>query len=418
MKVVKCLIVVILVFLIYTTLLTASETRIVTMGYNTNFYIRDSYNIWAFPSTIVNYQNMVVGESSLDNQLWSGGIHIPLSQSVVVGIYTSNEKADISFTDTDYLGDQADHQFDVFLGVDGVNTDFGLHLQTFSKKATYTNAANADFNWEEKLGRLGFEGGISHKMNSQTRLDATIFYQASSFSNVMVGLDPDQYLEPYKYSYIGLGARMFYALSSKSMIVPFVSYASGGEGYQWLVTEDNNPVGDPFKSYRESGSMYVVGVAYDLMPKENNLVTLAAGVEGMSGKPEVAYYTAPTPLPVLGEMSYQTMPFINIGLESRIAKWLDARFSFYELLHSETEKDPVSATQLDEFVETGSSYAANFGLAFHLKNFDVDVLVDTDAAADFLHYGPYLLSGHNYDMHGMFSQVSVTYRFGKDEMKD
>ncbi len=418
MKVGKCIMLGILIFLICTTVLMASETRLMTLGYNTIFYVGDSYDIWMFPSTVVNYQNMVFAESSVYNQLWSGGVHIPISPTIVVGLYTSNEKADISYTDTDYLGDQADHQFDIFLGVDGANTDFGLHLQTFSRKATYTNAANSDLNWEEKLGRLGFEGGISHKMNPQTRLDATIFYQSSSFANVITSLDPDQYLEPYKYSYIGVGARLFYALSPRSMLVPFVSYASGGEGYQWLVTEANNPIGDPYKSYREAGSMYVVGVAYNLIPKAKNLVTLAAGIEGMSGKPEVTYYTAPSPLPVQGEISYGTLPFINIGLESRIAKWLDARFSFYELLYSDTEKDPVSATQLDEFTEKGSSYAANFGLAFHLKNFDVDVLIDTDAAADFLHYGPYILSGHNYDIHGLFSQVSVTYRFGKDEKKE
>ena len=241
MKIVKCLILGILITLIGTTVLMASETRLMTLGYNTIFYVGDSYDIWAFPSTIVNYQNMIFAESSLDNQLWSGGVHIPISPTVVVGVYTSNEKADISYTDTDYLGDQADHQFDIFFGVDGVNTDFGLHLQTFSRKLDYTNPANTNDNLSEKLGRLGFEGGISHKMNPQTRLDAAIFYQSSSFANVITSLDPDQYLEPYKYSYIGVSARLFYAISSRSMVVPFVSYASGGEGYQWLVESDKLP---------------------------------------------------------------------------------------------------------------------------------------------------------------------------------
>ena len=71
---------------------------------------------------------------------------------------------------------------------------------------------------------------------------------------------------------------------------------------------------------------------------------------------------------------------------------------------------------MDEEKETGTTYSANFGLAFHLAQFDIDVLVDTDYMADFLHNGPYILSGHNHEGE-LFSQVSITYRFPKDDKK-
>ena len=95
-------------------------------------------------------------------------------------------------------------------------------------------------------------------------------------------------------------------------------------------------------------------------------------------------------------------------MEARFTKWLGARLSFYELLQTYQSEEAIDDEQLDETRLTGSTYSAMFGLFFKLGHFTLDTLVDTDGAADFLHQGPYILSGNT---NALFTQISLTYNF-------
>ena len=64
MKVLNCLIVSIILLLIMLPSLHAGETRIQTLGYEANYYVRDDNNVWYFPSTLPNYRSMVIAEST------------------------------------------------------------------------------------------------------------------------------------------------------------------------------------------------------------------------------------------------------------------------------------------------------------------------------------------------------------------
>ena len=107
MKIAKLCIIGLLIVILGITGLLASDTRIKTLGFGNiaNYYVRDSYNVWSFPSTIVNYRNMVFFESSYPDkswQLWSGGIQFPVSQNITLGVYLQNSKERILYTDTKF----------------------------------------------------------------------------------------------------------------------------------------------------------------------------------------------------------------------------------------------------------------------------------------------------------------------------
>ncbi len=426
MKIFKCLFVSTILFFMVVNL-QAGETRIQTLGYEANFYVQDDNNVWYFPSTLPNYRSLVIAESEYPyGELWSGGVHVPVNQNLTLAVYLMNSTQFITYSDTKfrvplynipvrtefYPGmdtDEASHQFTVIGGLRMNNIDLGLQVTSFNSKLTYINPDDTDDNFEDNLSTISAAGGVSFKANEKTRFDGTIFYEMSSFkhleyANYTYG-DTAQWKQPYGYSTYGVGARMFYVLNPKAILVPFLSYMSGGQGYQWLV-ESLTTTGN-ISTYKDKVTLYILGIAADLIPYTNNLVTLATGFYNWTETYEMTLLSGTPPVP--SKMTYRALPFLSIGLESRIAKWLDVRFSFYELLETRILEEQVTATILDKGQLTGSTYSANFGLAFHVGRFDIDTLIDMDGAADFLHNGPYILSGKAYD--GLFSKISVKYNF-------
>lgn len=428
MKVLNCLTAGMVLLLIGAAGLWAGETRIQTLGYEANYYVQDDNNVWYFPSTLPNHRSMVIAESEYYyGELWSGGVHIPVNKNFTLGVYLLNSMYPVNYSDTRFMDpfggsffdrnwiypdldtDEASHQFTMIGGLRMKNMDLGLLISSFNSKLTYTDPDDKDNNFEDKLSSYYVAGGLSFKANEKSRFDGTIFYQTSGFRHVEYANythgDTAQWKEPYGYSTYGVDARMFYVLNPKTVLVPFLSYMSGGQGFQWLIKDPTTT--DGISTYKDKQTVYALGIGADLIPYANNLVTLAAGFVNYTETYEETWQSGTPPVPA--KYTWRALPFLSIGLESRIAKWLDARFSFYELLETWIYEENVTATILDKGRLTGSSYTANFGLAFHVGRFDIDTLIDMDGAADFLHNGPYVLSGKTYN--GLFSKISIKYNF-------
>lgn len=432
MKISKLCMIVFLIMILGITGLLASDTRIKTLGFGNiaNYYVRDSYNVWSFPSTIVNYKNMVFFESSYPDeswQLWSGGIQFPVGKNITLGVYLQNSKERILYTDTQFNNsweldplypfivdrqlvypgmdyDEVAHQFTILGGIQLQNINIGFSIQSFSSRLTYTDPDTSIHNFEDKLSARKYAIGIGLKINPRSRFDGTIFYSSSSFSHFVSVYDPIIRREPDGYNTYGIGARLFYALSPKMIIVPFLSYSNGGQGYRSLDLNDN------LLTHKSTFNEYLLGCALDFIPVQKTLVTLAGGYSKYSSTLDEETWSEGTP-PLAGKYGYQILPFLCIGLEAKLTKWLGARFSAYELLETIKGELPVTDTQMNEATGTGSSYGARFGLYFTLGRFTIDTLIDENGAADFLHNGLFILSGKDYSERGLFTQISVTYNF-------
>ena len=424
MKNILKILVVTILLVVLTVLLGASDTRIKGLGYLTNYYVRDPYNIWLFPSNIIGYKNMIFVDSKIDTTLWRGGIHFPIASTVTVGIYLSNDVEKIYYTDTEFKFDPFDrkdyfpnldkdevsHQFTIFSGFELTNMDIGLLISSFSSRFTYNYTNPADTTaevYEDKLSSRLYSVGIDYKLNERSRMDASVFYYSGGFSHThSVGLfgDTTKVKQPEGYNGYGINCRLFYVLNKNAVLVPFAGYFTGGVGYKNLIK-----TGNIYDTYVDKISSYRVGIGVDIIPRKKSLVTIAGGIESQSGSLEVTMFNGNPP--VTGSISEKAFPFLSVGFETRLLKWLEARFSFYELLKSFTEKSPGVNSNLDEATITGSSYAARFGLSFHFRRIDIDTLIDTNTAADFIHYGPYLLGGKSYSGRGFFTNISITYKF-------
>jgi hypothetical protein len=410
----------------------ASDTRLRSLGYLTNYYIRDNFNIWLFPSNLVDYRKLIFFESSypgMDSQLWRGGIHLLTGRNFILGVYLENSRQTIMASDTQfnnawdpdlfytYRGlinrqiiypglnsNEASHQLTVLGGLKMQNFDIGLFVTTYSSRLTFTDPDTSSHDFEDKLGSWDAALGISFKMNPRSRFDGTIFYGSSSFSHFVSINEPTIQIEPYGYSRYGVHARMFFALTPKAILVPFVSYRHMGWGYRSVSSSAL------VQTDKSSSNIYILACALDLIPFQNTLIALATGYYGADMTYNEMTFSQGTP-PIPGKSSYQALPFLTLGLEARIAKWMGVRLSAWELLETYTDQQRVTNALLYDATLTGSDFNARFGLYFILGRFTLDVLVDHNGAADFLHNGPYLLSGRDYSESGLFTQVSITYNY-------
>jgi hypothetical protein len=299
----------------------------------------------------------------------------------------------------------AAHRFTLFGAYRMERVDMGLYISSYGSKESYTDANISDLNYEDNLSGLELAGGLSYKASERSQFDGTVYYSSGSFKRVDTVLDPSQTRAPEGYHTVGILARLFYAMSAKAVIVPFAGYGRGGEGYRSLLADPP----DNIVSWVDKGSMFILGLGVDLIPVERTLITLAAGWQRFTTTYKQTWSSGtPPPAP---EMSQQTLPFISLGLEARIARWLGVRFSFYELLETWVNNADMSYDDvLDESRLTGTSYAARFGFWFKLGRFTIDTLVDTDYSADFLHNGPYILSGNEGTL---FTKLSIIYNFSE-----
>jgi len=399
---------IVVVLLTVVSSLWASGTRLETLGYMTNFYLVDSYNIWIFPSTVVQYNNNVFLESEIGYPLYEGGVNLPITPQITMGLYMSNSTMTISYSDVidpsnpNNFMDQAQEQLDLFGGYSAEQYDIGLHLARYANSLEYTNPDDNNDNYSAGVSSFSIDAGLTYKPDNRSRIEGTISFTTRSFKLEAVGQDPDQATEPYGHNTIALAARYLYSMTDKVVLAPFLGFSSQGEGFTSLVP-NANPV-----SVLDKETSFILGVGFNIIPRDRVLVTCATGMASTSSTTEISLTSGTAP--VQPESGYMALPFVNIGLEAELCKWMGFRLSMYKLMERMTSSSAVDNNTLDEYKETSNPYSANMGVYFRIGRLKIDTLIDTDSNADFLHNGPYLLSGHQYTGN-LFKRVSVIYSF-------
>ena len=377
----------------------AGMTRINNLGLYSNLYVLDSYNIWAFPSTIVLFPKMATIESMSGDELNSGGIHMPLSPTVVGGAYLKNSTEEVNYAepDFDYSNDMpdpdsrwADHQADLFLGYNGGTYGLGMHISSYRSSNSYTTSS---YEGEASQSVVGITLGTSFFATNKSQFDASLAIRISSFNNLPITSPYSAYEGKSNWG-VAFAVRYFAAISPTTAIVPFGEISIDRAGFQGSYKTE--PVLTTISgSYVDKSTNILLGVSVNYVPNEKVLVVMAIGYQRYS----YTYDIEMSGTNVEGtKYTTQALPFLSIGFESRLYSWLSARFGIYEILSHYGEDDSSY-----EYKETDHDYVPNFGLSFYLKRFTIDAMVNDS----FLHNGPYLLSGHNYGP--LFSELSITY---------
>ncbi len=414
MKTLKIVLLVLCLLLTAAAPLSASGTRVQSLGYLANYYVIDSYNIWLFPSTLVNYDNNVFMESYTGNPLAGGGVNLPITSQISLGLYLTDDTRTIAYTDPQLAGYVATQKMDILVGYRAGDFNYGVHLASYTNKGEYSDPVN-DVSQNGHLSSTLFEGGVSYKPDSRNQLDASFSYTGRDFQWEDTSRDAAIYREPNGHRTISFTARYLYSMTNKVVLVPFLNFTNDGYGYKYAVDQDvlagdPNHVNDPIKSLLDKQSSFTAGVGFDIVPREKVLVTCATGMMRSSSSTEKSFFTGDAG--VQPESGNTILPFVNIGMEAELYHWLGFRMSMYKLIEKMTMKSAVSADELDEYNEYFNNYTANLGLYFRLRNLKIDVALDTNSGADFLHNGPFIISGKDYSTSGnLFKRVSLIYSF-------
>ncbi len=419
----------------------ASEARVQSLGLQGDF-IQDYTNVYAYPSTIVRYQNLVYGDlgtkdvtggdlsdfednggpvpalqnggramgAYLNTWKWLPGTwgiqinenHNALSQAYGAGYYDRNRNEGITLLWGNKMGAAS-----VGIALEKANSTTDDGNETI---APYTwvppslpgsannarqsmNAVNASLGAEDR-NSWGVAGGVTFNWEGfgrQHQADVAVHYRDNSLK--LEDLAAQTLLEDNGNTSWAINARAQMAVSDNSYLTPVINWYSMDRGTKY--TDGATPANN--FNYDASVTGIQVGLAESWVLRESDLLVL-----GVSFNHQSVTYDDPSVGPF--EISYNTTPTVFGALEVHPASWWHVRMGAGKPVWSKlksTDTTPGGATQTTK--DSPIQYAV--GTGFRLGNrLDLDAVVNQD----FAFTGGWAASGTS---ETPFSTLSMTYRF-------
>jgi len=422
----------------------ASQARVQALGLQGDF-IQDYTNIYAYPSSIVRYQNLVYGDlgmkdvdggdlgefeengdvvpglqnsnrsmgAYLSTWKWLPGTwgvqinenHNALSPAYGAGYYDRNRNEGITLLWGDKIGganvglllEKANSSND-----DGVVTTEPFPndppvLVPFGTNARQRmNFINAGLGLQDR-NSWGVGGGVTFNWSAWERehqADFAVHYRDNSlkFEDTAAG----QTIEDNGNTSFSINARAQLAVSDNSYLTPVFNWYSMGRGTK--LTDTTNPLNN--YDYDNTVSGLQVGLAESWVLRESDLLVL-----GLSVSTENVEYDDPTIAGSGGpfEVSYEATPAIFGALEVHPVSWWHVRMGAGKPIWSKFEFTDNTTGTTETVKDSPIQYA--LGTGFRLGNrLDVDAVVNQD----FSFTGSWGASGNS---ETPFSSLSMTYRF-------
>lgn len=315
---------------------------------------------------------------------------------------------------------------------------------------------------------LGFGAGVGYELSPKLAVEASMLYQSRTFvaqdtlydqgiySQAQSGLYPT--LTPgQKYENDGSGAylmalRGLYQVKPELLIVPVFKYYSIKADIsrdQTVPTGiDKHTIGGAdditadslvglknlkYTTLEDQSSGFQLGVAGNWTINQNDLLVLGATIESfkrteINSKCDSIWYRGETRSIAYSDPYVETevttttttMPAIFAALEMHVNPWLTLRLGAKQGVFCSTKTENAAGTTYTHDVtgqhvptsslptETTRQYSPftmEVGAGFKFGTLQVDATLNPD----FVHNGPYLISGETTS--GMFPKVSATYTF-------
>jgi len=373
--------VLILVFLVAISSLTASETRVFSMGQVGNF-IHDNSNISMFPSTMLRYNNQLVTELRVkDNEtFYSAEARLPLTDEIMLGV---NFNRPITIFNPGIGNNITLNQTsDIYLGTKLALGDAGVRISL--ARDAFENDAVPKL--EESARYLELAGGLSTDL-----YDVSASITLPSITS-KIGDSKDE------WGGLGLNmnGRYFHEASKRITYVPvfMLGFSSTSEDFV-------AGAGQPKVETGYGSLSFSLGAGLHYKIDSTNTLVLAID--------PFRYSKTSADTKGAGELSTTstTLPRLYLGLETRIASWLVGRIGANRAYVTQTiTTDPDQGTKT-ETKQQFSPYNVTFGLGFSMGK----LLIDIDINDGFLFEGPNFISGRTRDM---VNRVSVSYAFDKE----
>lgn len=378
----KFLIITAVLFVMQTMNISASETRVFSMG-QVGLFIHDNSNVTPFPGTIMSYGNEVVTELRFKDfePSYSAEVRIPVNSYMIgvnfnrplfittpgVGNFVQLTNTSDFYVGTELMGN--DVALRVSLGRDGFNRDSTLGTPKLDESAKY----------------LEFAGGFSSE-----NYDATLSLEFPSIKSELGSLTD-------KWSGTGINVlgRYFYELNDQMRAVPVVRFGTSS------TTQKTDQGGTlPQLETDFSTTLINVGIGLNYQLNEDNIIILAVDPFGL--------FSVSSDVKDAGETitTTTTLPRLYLGVETKVKGWLVGRIGANRAYQTrKTETKPAQGDAFETSFQT-SPYNVSFGLGIQFGKF----LIDLDINDGLLFEGPNFISGRLRDV---ANQVSVSYVFSK-----
>ena len=420
----------------------ASTARVQSLGLQGD-YIQDYSNVYAYPSSIVRYNNLVYGDlgnknvdggdlndfednnepvpglqnsgramgAYLNTWKWLPGTwgiqinenHNALSQAYGAGYYDRNRNEGITLLWGDKVGganlglliekasSSSNNGNDVLEPYTGAPA-FAPGTPTNARQ--FMNTINAGLGLDDR-NSWGVGAGVTFNWSAWSReqqADIGVHFRDNSLKLEDIGAG--QTLEDNGNSSFSINARAQLAVSDNSYLTPVLNYYSMDRGTKFTdtVTPANN------FDFDNSVTGWQIGIAESWVLRESDLLIM-----GLQANGETVDYDDPAALGAPTKVTYTTTPSIFGALEVHPVGWWHVRLGAGKPVWSKFKAENKTTNASLTLKDSPLQYA--FGTGFRLGNrLDLDAVVNQD----FAFTGSWGASGNS---ETPFSSLSMTYRF-------
>lgn len=433
-RVVKWLLLASLVVLAFPVVAVASPARVDGLGIQGD-YIKDYTNVYTYLSNVCCVGNLVYGElgnwysdtntedravGAFVSNLWDGrfgtfGIHLR-EEIGQIGQADANTPIDGDWTwDSN---ENTSHSFDLMWGKKFGSMSLGLRLnRAYAKYETdgyygesgwtsiegdwYSAYDETDLNWYRNV--LGFGAGLGFEMSPTLALELAGTYQSRTFK--AENADGYTYENDGSGAYL-LAARALWQWQPNVTVIPVVKFYTMSADLKYSDSDVD------FTPYEQSRSGWQMGLAGNWALNQNDLFVLGATFghtnysytysELDEGGQPVTYSDY--------EYNDTYVPVLFAALETRVNPWLTLRFgaqqgAFYSWEYKNNDTDYYGDAYTGSEKYHHSWFSMNLGAGVKLGT----LMLDATLNEDFVHNGPYLISGESTSY--LFPKVSATYTF-------
>lgn len=408
----------------------ASTARVAGLGIQGD-YIKDYTGVYTYLSNMCCIGNVVYGElgnwnsdSDTDDKavgaflsnLWDGkygafGIHL---REEIRQLGQGDANTPIGADGSWDANANTSHSFDIMWGkkfgamslglglnrayarLEGDPTIYDGEFGAYNdiKGDVWRTSGPLDLNYHRNV--LGFSGGLGYEMSPKFNVEGSILYQSRTFdAKDTTGIE---YTNDGSGAYL-VAVRGMWQWQPNVLVVPVVRFYSISSKVKYadpnaetpLTPEEKSPISDTHSGWQ-------AGFAGNWTLNQNDLFVLGATfgseTDKNKGNNDGLYDN---------KYEYTFMPIVFAALETHVNSWLTARFgaqqgAFY------TDKYTNNLTK-NVTKDHYSWFDMMMGVGVKLGTLQLDATLNPD----FVHNGPYLISGESTSE--MFSKVTATYTF-------
>ncbi len=420
-----------LILLIFSLVVTASETRVKTLG-EADMIVKDRYNISIFPSTINLYKDMVIGQVD-GNGLYKIGGHYNIGDDkCVIGLYLDQTPINVPYYRPDVNFDGLiDNKIKLFWGRPFGDIDFGLSLGLWGDSYTAeqnddTVTTNFDFSENYEYKNLGMDFIVGASL-MEKKLDVSVKFNMQSWT--YTDAEGKDVYTPEGNTSFGFAARYWYNYNDEVDFIPHLMVDMTSKGYEDpsnIVPDDTLGIYSDLltTTWSDKSVSFDLGIGWNIQPTDDILFLGDFGVKfgSCTEETEWTYEDNPWTTTVNEDTVYDDsseewkysnnyMPYFRVGLEGKVTKWWDVRLGAVKYWTKDKTEYPVDLWfygQGREETWGGASTSTYLGSGFHFgDHLHVDVWLDPE----FVLNGPNFVSGKTYNAPDLAYMASVLFEW-------